>query len=68
MNDGPVAFHDLPRSRFPFTIEFLTLAGDIVHTITVTGPGAVRIPGLAAQHGPISVRITWPDGVETWEP
>lgn len=56
------AFHDLPAESFPFKIEFMDGAGTIVHTIVVRGPGAVHIPGLAEKYGPVSVRITYPNG------
>lgn len=60
--DNPVAFHDLPIEKFPFTMDFLNAAGEIVHSITVSGAGAVHIPGLAEEHGPVSVRVTFADG------
>lgn len=56
------AFHDLPQELFPFKIEFIDKAGTIVHTIHVHGPGAVHIPGLAEEFGPVSVRMTYANG------
>lgn len=61
----PVGFVDLDPSRFPFRIECVAESGAVVYAVDVPGPGAVRIPGLAAEHGPISVRITWPNGEAT---
>lgn len=60
------AFGDLPASAFPFTVEFIAeRTGEVVHSVTVDGPGALRIPGLAAEHGPIRVRVTYATGQVT---
>lgn len=59
----PVAFGDLPIEKFPFEIDFVSTAtGEVVHRIEVPGAGAVRIPPLAQDHGPIRVRINFADG------
>lgn len=57
----PVAFHDLDEGSFPFIIEFVAeRTGRVVHRIDVVGPGAIAVPGLAAEHGPVRVRTTFP--------
>ncbi len=56
-------FHDLPAAAFPFTVEFIRVSdGKVVLEINVTGPGAVPIPGLSEEHGPVRARITYADG------
>jgi hypothetical protein len=55
-------FHDLPADSFPFRIEFLDRDGVVVHQIEVDGPGGMHIPALSGRYGPISTRITFPDG------
>lgn len=58
MTERPIAFHDLPEDSFPFTIVFVAeRTGETVHTIRVTGPGAIAVPALATKHGPITVHI-----------
>jgi hypothetical protein len=56
------AFHDLSRECFPFTIEFLNRADEVVHTITVPEPGVIKVPGLAAEHGSCAVRVSYATG------
>lgn len=56
------AFHDLPAGAFPFSIEFVNALGVVVHSITVSGPGAVEIPGLRQRYGAVSVRLRFADG------
>lgn len=63
-----LAFHDLPQSAFPFKIEFFNATGDLVHAIEVSGPGAVEVPGLRPQHGPVAVRVTYADGSVVEQP
>jgi len=64
----PFAARDLPASAFPFTIEFIAQrTGNVVHSITVSGPGAAAIPALKADHGLVDVRITYADGVVVYE-
>lgn len=60
----PSAFQDLPATAFPFLIEFMRSDnGEVVHSIHVTGPGALEIPALRKEHGvPISVRVIYADG------
>lgn len=62
MSEKPTAFHDLPIDSFPFLVEFYSEDGVLVHHIEVSGPGGMEIPGLAAEHGPIWVQTTYPDG------
>ena len=60
----PLAFHDLPASSFPFTIEILDNATrEVAWSEEVTGPGAVRIPGLdETGESPKAVRLSFADG------
>lgn len=59
----PAAFADLPAEAYPFTLEFFKKdTKEVVHTIEVTGPGTVDVPGLSTVHGPIGVRVTFADG------
>jgi hypothetical protein len=58
----PVAFHNLPADHFPFVIEFIGLHSRVQHeTITVDGPGAVRIPGMAEAGEPIATVLWFPN-------
>jgi hypothetical protein len=70
MTDRPFAFHDLPASYFPVTIEMLRSdTKEVVHRIVVSGPGAVEIPALREREGvPIGVKMTTADGhvTESW--
>jgi hypothetical protein len=69
MSEPKTAFADVPISAFPFVMDFLNTSGEVVHSITVTGAGAVHIPGLADLFGPITVRVTYADrSVETYGP
>lgn len=62
----PIARHDLPASMYPFTIEALSLAGEVVWSKTVERPAgevAIEIPGLKQQLGfPVSIRCRFADG------
>lgn len=58
----PTAFSDLKASDFPFKIELLNAAGEVLYESTVAEPGVLRMPGLAAEHGPITARLTFPNG------
>lgn len=62
MSETPVTFRELPEESFPFTVEFFTADGTVVHTVTVTGPGALRVPALGKIYGPVGARTIWPDG------
>jgi hypothetical protein len=62
MSDKPTVFRDLPADSYPFLVEFYNDEGRLVHHIEVTGPGAIEIPGLSDEHGPIHVQTTYPDG------
>lgn len=55
------SFHDLPATAFPFTIKFIDEEGTVVESIRVDEPGTVMVPALREQHGPVTVRIQWPD-------
>ena len=64
MSETPTRFADLPPDAFPFTIDFFTFVGrKHVHSITVDGPGAVHVPGLAEELGePVMIVTTFADG------
>jgi hypothetical protein len=62
----PFAFRDLPADYFPLTMEFITESGQVVHRMDVPGPGAIRIPGLAAEHGPIIAHLSFANGVDQY--
>lgn len=64
-NEKPMAFHDLPASMFPFTIEYLNAKGVVLRTETVEGPGVMEVPGLAQFYGPITIRVTHANGTQT---
>lgn len=56
------SFHDLPAELFPLTLRAFNQAGEEVWAETVTGPGALYIPPLADEHGPVRIRIEYGDG------
>ena len=59
----PAAFHDLPAGAFPFTVEILNEACEVVWAVTVDGPGAICVPGPdVTGPGRKTARITYPDG------
>lgn len=59
----PTAFHDLPPSDFPFTINFISAAtGEPLHQIVVDSPGAVTVPGRDKLGEPVGIEMTFPDG------
>jgi hypothetical protein len=62
MSTAPAEAVDLPAWSYPFRIEFLNAARDVVESIEVTGPGVLNVPALAEVHGPVSVRVTYGDG------
>lgn len=63
MTDPPIAYASLPADHYPFRVEFIAArTGAVVHEIRVSGPGAIQVPGLRDQHGPIAVRVTYADG------
>ena len=65
----PTAFHDLPASAFPVTIEYVQhTTGKVIRTEVIEGPGALQVPGLAALFGPIGVRMTWASGQSGYSP
>jgi hypothetical protein len=55
------AFHDLPAECFPLRMRFFA-AGDVVFDERVDGPGAIYIPPLAQEYGPVTCRIDFADG------
>ena len=58
-----VAFHELCESDYPLLLEFEAVeTGQVVERITITGPGVVRIPPLASEHGPVRLVMTTSDG------
>jgi hypothetical protein len=65
------SFCDLPASSSPLLIELLDASTRKIRwSVTVTCPGAVRIPGKHESNGgrPVAVRITSGDGkiTELW--
>jgi hypothetical protein len=59
------AFHDLPATSFPFTVDMIDKAtGDVVWSEVVTGPGALRVPSKHEVNGgrDVAARMTFPDG------
>ena len=63
MTTPDTAFVDLPAAAFPFTVELLDANRKVVWSTTVTGPGAVHVPGPAELGpGPRTARVTYPDG------
>lgn len=68
----PFARYDLPAEAYPFVLEFFRVtdpeATEVVHRIEVSGPGAVRVPGLKGDGPPVWVRMTFSDGArrESW--
>jgi hypothetical protein len=62
MSEKPTAFRDLPEESYPFTVEFFTADGTVVHTIEVSGPGAIEVPALGTIYGPVGARAIYADG------
>lgn len=54
------------RDIYPFKIEYLSEAGELLYTVDVTGPGKLRTPGSLG-HSPIKIRFTWANGDVTEE-
>jgi hypothetical protein len=70
MPDRPSAFHDLPASAFPFTMELLDAeTREVRWSQKVTGAAAIRVPSRDEINDgkPLTSRITFADGevVET---
>jgi hypothetical protein len=70
MGEHPSAFHDLPASAFPFTMELLDAeTREVRWSQRVTGPAAVRVPSRDEINNgkPLASRVTFADGevVET---
>lgn len=63
-DEKPSKFVDLPRDSFPFVAEFYRSDnGEVVHTVTVEGPGVMDVPPLGKIHGvEIKIRVHFPDG------
>lgn len=56
-----VGFHELPEADFPFTVWFVNDdTGELLHSFTVAGSGATKIPGFAPTR--VLVVMRWPDG------
>lgn len=65
------AVHNLEPDDFPLTLEMLdAVSREVVWKVTVTGAGAIWIPGRGEvnEGRPVAVRVTTPDRVETVEP
>lgn len=62
-----VAFFTLPRSSYPFTIEYFSVddldGAQPIHRNVVEGPGVLYVPPLSTALGrPVWVRTTYPNG------
>lgn len=54
-------YHDMHPDDFPFVVKFISRDTDeLVHEITISGPGVVSVPGFGA--GKVRVEVHWPDG------
>lgn len=57
----PSAFADLPADAYPMIFEFTDWkTGEVWHTITVDGPGAVHIPACkdyGIEHTDVTIRL-----------
>ena len=62
MND--TAFADIKPDDFPFTIEYLDDADEVVWSQEVPGPGVVEVPSYTelGLPGEVAVRLTFPGG------
>lgn len=63
MNDLAAAFRDLAQEDYPFTVRALNAGGVEVWSATVEGPGALEVPPLVQEHGPVSIELTFPRNV-----
>lgn len=58
-----VPFFELPSGSFPVKIEFFSVATRrVVWGTIIGGEGALRVPPLVREHGPVWVRTTFGDG------
>lgn len=49
---------DLPVEAYPVRIDSIAeRTGEVVHSVEAAEPGVMVIPGLRAEHGPITVRV-----------
>lgn len=61
--DVPFAFYELPRSWYPFKVEYISEATDeVLQTVEIPGPGAVKVPGQQTLGQRCWVRLTLGDG------
>ncbi len=67
-NEPGVAFADVPADAFPVSIEFIDRSGKVVWSDVILGPGALPIPALAKDHGPVGVRMIFASGEVVEEP
>jgi len=64
MNEKPTAFHDLAPEDFPMVIQVLDHeTREKLWQATVSGPGALEVPGFAPRE--VRVRVWQPNGVVT---
>ena len=56
------SFHSFRASDFPIAIEAMNQSGRVVWSEEVTEPGALYVPPLADEHGPVRIRVTYVDG------
>ena len=52
----------MPPEAFPFIVDALNGNGEVVWSVTVATAGGLHVPALAHTYGPVSIRITYPDG------
>jgi hypothetical protein len=65
MTDGPLfARRDLPADAYPIVfVGYLVSNGREVWRETIEGPGVLRVPPLAVEHGePVGIRVEFADG------
>lgn len=55
-------FRDIPADAFPFTIRAFDKRGELVWSETVEQPGAVYVPPLSKEHGPVTIEVEFADG------
>lgn len=62
MAELPRSYHNLEAKDFPFLVEARTAIGVVVWSKQIDGPGEIFVPPLRRKHGPVWIRVTFPDG------
>lgn len=62
-----VAFRDIPAAWYPFRVRAIDAGGCVVWEARMDGPGALVIPPLAQEHGPVGIEVEFPDGRIEWQ-